>query len=72
MVERVRRARAAAEKKMNAFSGNLADYTLFRRIVGQKSTRDQAGAMEQPSPADTDRQSKLNFVGQPPDREPSR
>lgn len=37
MVDRVRKAREASERRMARFSGNLADYTLVRRIQGRKS-----------------------------------
>ncbi len=37
IVERVRKAREASERRMSQFSGNLADYTLVRRIKGRKS-----------------------------------
>ncbi len=71
MVERVRLARAAAERKMNAFSGNLENYVLVRRIVGQKSVRErEAAAAEQPSPSETGSQPSFNFVARE-DEEPS-
>lgn len=41
MVERVRKAREASERRMARFSGNLADYTLVRRIQGRKSEIDK-------------------------------
>lgn len=52
LVERVRRARAAAQKKMDAFSGNLDDYVLVRKIVGQKSIREQQAAAKASPPAE--------------------
>lgn len=73
MVERVRRARAAAERKMNAFSGNLEDYVLVRKIVGQKSVRErQAASTLAPSQAEGDRQARLKFAESVPDgKQPS-
>ncbi len=67
MVERVRRARSAAEKKRNAFSGNLDDYVLVRTLVGQKSIREQQRAADNQlgSSGCIDRQTSLNFVQAP-------
>lgn len=47
MVERIRLAREAAERKMDRFSGNLDDYVLVRKIVGQKSIREQQRELEE-------------------------
>lgn len=52
LVERVRRARAAAQKKMDAFSGNLDDYVLVRKIVGQKSIRERQAASKASPPVE--------------------
>ena len=73
-VERVRQARAAAERKMNAFSGDLADYVLVRRVVGQKSLRErQAAQSEAGSRSAGDRQAALPFTHAAPRvEEPSR
>lgn len=60
LVERVRRARAAAQKKMDAFSGNLDDYVLVRKIVGQKSIRERQAA-SQASPPEGGAQSGFDF-----------
>ena len=62
-VERVRQARAAADRKMNAFSGDLADYVLVRRVVGQKSSREQQLAQSAAGPSSMgDRQAALPFT----------
>lgn len=62
LVERVRRAREAAHKKMNAFSGNLDDYVLVRKIVGQKSVREQQRKQEEERmAAENQAQGQLTF-----------
>jgi hypothetical protein len=41
LIERVRQARTAAERRMREFSGNWNDYTLVATVIGQKSARAQ-------------------------------
>ena len=50
LIERVRQARAAAERKMREFSGDWNDYVLVAKIVGQKASRAEEQRLKDGAP----------------------